>query len=90
MTNQKYIALIDCDSFFVSCERVRTPELNGLPVSVVSGERGCVISRSREAKMLGVPMGIPLFRLWKNIPNVFTLTQITITIQKFHSKLCRF
>ena len=68
MTNQKYIALIDCDSFFVSCERVRTPELNGLPVSVVSGERGCVISRSREAKMLGVPMGIPLFQAVEKYP----------------------
>ena len=55
MTNQKYIALIDCDSFFVSCERKLNPELKGLPVSVVSGERGCVISRSREAKALGLP-----------------------------------
>ena len=62
MTNQKYIALIDCDSFFVSCERKLNPELKGLPVSVVSGERGCVIARSREAKMLGIPMGIPLFQ----------------------------
>ena len=58
----KYIALVDCDSFFVSCERKLNPELNGLPVSVVSGERGCVIARSREAKKLGVPMGIPLFQ----------------------------
>lgn len=68
MTDQKYIALIDCDSFFVSCERVRTPELKGLPVSVVSGERGCVISRSREAKMLGIPMGIPLFQAVERFP----------------------
>ena len=68
MTNQKYIALIDCDSFFVSCERVRTPELKGLPVSVVSGERGCVISRSKEAKMLGIPMGIPLFQAVEKFP----------------------
>ena len=69
MTNQKYIALIDCDSFFVSCERRLNPELNGLPVSVVSGERGCVISRSREAKMLGVPMGIPLFQAVERYPD---------------------
>ena len=68
MTNQKYIALIDCDSFFVSCERKLNPELNGLPVSVVSGERGCVISRSREAKALGVPMGIPLFQAVEQFP----------------------
>lgn len=68
MTSQKYIALVDCDSFFVSCERKLNPELNGLPVSVVSGERGCVIARSREAKKLGVPMGIPLFQAVKNYP----------------------
>ena len=68
MNNQKYIALIDCDSFFVSCERKLNPELKGLPVSVVSGERGCVISRSREAKMLGVPMGIPLFQAVEKYP----------------------
>ena len=68
MTNQKYIALIDCDSFFVSCERKLNPELKNLPVSVVSGERGCVISRSREAKALGVPMGIPLFQAVEKYP----------------------
>lgn len=64
----KYIALIDCDSFFVSCERALTPELKGLPVSVVSGERGCVLARSREAKALGVPMGIPLFQAVEKYP----------------------
>ncbi len=68
MTNQKYIALVDCDSFFVSCERKLNPELNGLPVSVVSGERGCVVSRSKEAKLLGVPMGIPLFQAVEKYP----------------------
>ena len=68
MTNRKYIALVDCDSFFVSCERKLNPELNGLPVSVVSGERGCVIARSREAKQLGVPMGIPLFQAVEKHP----------------------
>ena len=68
MTNQKYIALVDCDCFFVSCERKLNPELNGLAVSVVSGERGCVIARSREAKNLGVPMGIPLFQAVEKYP----------------------
>ena len=68
MNNQKYIALVDCDSFFVSCERKLNPEFNGLPVSVVSGERGCVIARSREAKQLGVPMGIPLFQAVEKYP----------------------
>ena len=74
MTNQKYIALIDCDSFFVSCERRRNPELNNIPVSVVSGERGCVISRSREAKILGVPMGIPLFQAVEKYPECIYIT----------------
>lgn len=68
MTTQKYIALIDCDSFFVSCERKLNPELKGIPVSVVSGERGCVIARSREAKALGIPMGIPLFQAVEKYP----------------------
>ena len=64
----KYIALVDCDSFFVSCERKLNPELNGLAVSVVSGERGCVIARSKEAKKLGVPMGAPLFQAVEKYP----------------------
>ncbi len=64
----KYIALIDCDSFFVSCERKLNPELKGLPISVVSGERGCIIARSKEAKQLGVPMGIPLFQAVEKYP----------------------
>ena len=68
MVNQKYIALVDCDSFFVSCERKLNPELKGIAVSVVSGERGCVISRSKEAKQLGVPMGIPLFQAVEKYP----------------------
>ena len=74
MTNQKCIALIDCDSFFVSCERRLNPELKELPVSVVSGERGCVISRSKEAKMLGVPMGIPLFQAVERYPECIYIT----------------
>ena len=74
MTNQKYIALIDCDSFFVSCERKLNPELKSLPVSVVSGERGCVIARSREAKMLGIPMGIPLFQAVEKHPECIYIT----------------
>lgn len=74
MTNQKYIALIDCDSFFVSCERKLNPEFKGLPVSVVSGERGCVIARSKEAKLLGIPMGIPLFQAVEKYPEGIYVT----------------
>lgn len=68
MTEQKYIALIDCDSFFVSCERKLNPKLNAKPVCVVSGSRGCVIARSIEAKEMGIPMGHPLFMAKKDFP----------------------
>ena len=56
-------ALIDCNNFFVSCERVREPALEGRPVVVVSGGDGCVISRSNEAKALGIKMGVPVFQV---------------------------
>ncbi len=65
---QKYIALIDCDSFFVSCERKLNSELNGKAVCVTSGERGCVIARSKEAKEMGIPMGQPLFMAKREHP----------------------
>ncbi len=61
MTKQKVIALVDCDSFFVSCEQKRNPELKGKAVCVLSNSEGCVISRSREAKKMGVRMGEPYF-----------------------------
>jgi len=69
MAEQKYIALIDCDSFFVSCERKLNRDLEGKAVCVTSGERGCVIARSREAKEMGIPMGQPLFMAKKEFPN---------------------
>ena len=69
MVEQKYIALIDCDSFFVSCERKLNPDLNGKAVCVVSGERGCVIARSKEAKQMGIPMGQPLFLASRDFPD---------------------
>ncbi len=61
MANQKVIALVDCDSFFVSCEQKRNPELKDKPVCVLSNKDGCVISRSKEAKQIGVRMGEPYF-----------------------------
>lgn len=66
---QKYIALIDCDSFFVSCERTLNPDLRDKAVCVTSGERGCVIARSKEAKAMGIPMGYPLFMAVKEFPD---------------------
>lgn len=55
-------ALVDCNNFYASCERVFRPELNGKPVVVLSNNDGCVIARSNEAKALGVPMGTPAFK----------------------------
>jgi len=55
--------LIDCNNFFVSCERVFNPQLNGKPVVVLSNNDGCVIARSNEAKVLGIPMGCPAFQI---------------------------
>jgi DNA polymerase V len=55
-------ALIDCNNFFVSCERVFRPELEGKPVVVLSSNDGCAVARSNEAKKLGIPMGAPAFK----------------------------
>lgn len=56
-------ALIDCNNFFVSCERVFQPHLQGKPTLVMSSNDGCVIARSQETKDLGIPMGIPIFKI---------------------------
>jgi DNA polymerase V len=55
-------ALVDCNNFYVSCERVFQPQLNNKPVVVLSNNDGCVISRSNEAKQLGISMGAPEFQ----------------------------
>lgn len=55
--------LADCNNFYVSCERVFNPSLNGRPVVVLSNNDGCVISRSQEAKALGIKMGVPVFKI---------------------------
>lgn len=56
-------ALIDGNNFYVSCERAFRPSLQGIPVVVLSNNDGCAISRSDEAKALGVKMGQPFFQL---------------------------
>ncbi|HEX7963921.1 MAG TPA: Y-family DNA polymerase [Candidatus Saccharimonadales bacterium] len=60
----KVFALIDCNNFFVSCERLFRPDLEGKPVVVLSSNDGCVVARSNEAKRLGIPMGAPAFQ-WR-------------------------
>lgn len=56
---------MDCNNFYVSCERLFRPELKNKPVIVLSNNDGCVISRSNEVKALGIPMGAPLFQIQK-------------------------
>lgn len=56
-------ALVDCNNFYASCERMFNPSLNGRPVVVLSNNDGCVIARSNEAKALGIPMGAPAFQI---------------------------
>ncbi|MGB9843986.1 MAG: Y-family DNA polymerase [Caldisericia bacterium] len=59
---KRVFALVDCDNFYVSCERVFNPKLKDRPVVVLSNNDGCIISRSNEVKELGIPMGAPIFQ----------------------------
>ena len=74
MVLQRFIALVDCDSFFVSCEQNRNPELKNTPVCVLSNTEGCVVSRSKEAKKYGIKMGEPYFMAKKDHPNCTYIT----------------
>lgn len=58
-----YIGLLDCNNFFVSCERLFRPDLRKHPTIVLSSNDGCVVARSQEVKDLGIPMGIPHFKI---------------------------
>tara|TARA_R110002012_G_scaffold164510_1_gene326896 strand:- start:1594 stop:2853 length:1260 start_codon:yes stop_codon:yes gene_type:complete len=60
-------ALVDCNNFYASCERVFKPDLNHKPVVVLSNNDGCVIARSNEAKALGIPMGAPAFQIKQDV-----------------------
>ena len=72
----KKIGLVDCNSFYVSCERLFNPRIRRKPVVVLSNNDGCIISRSNEAKALGIKMGEPYFKakdiIIKNNVNVFS------------------
>lgn len=57
------IALVDCNNFFVSCERLFRPDLIGKPVAVLSSNDGCIVARSNEVKDLGILMGVPYFKV---------------------------
>ena len=60
---QRKFALIDCNNFYASCERVFEPKLEGEAVVVLSNNDGCVVARSNEAKALGIGMGVPYFQV---------------------------
>ena len=62
----KLLALVDCDNFYASCERVFRPDLKKIPIVVLSNNDGCVIARSKEAKAMGIKMGVPWFQVKKN------------------------
>jgi len=72
---RRIIALVDCDCFFVSCERKDNPSLNGKPVCVMTGasSKGIIVSRSKEAKALGIKMGQPYFQVKPNFPTAICI-----------------
>lgn len=76
MQQKKLFALIDCNNFFVSCERVFRPDLVNKPMLVASSNDGCAVARSNEVKALGIPMGAPVFKfkdiIFKNNVQVFS------------------
>ena len=96
----KKIALVDCNSFYVSCERLFNPKLRNKPVVVLSNNDGCIISRSTEAKALGIKMGEPYFKakniIIKNNVQVFSSNyslygdlsrRVMRTLKRFNSEI---
>lgn len=71
---ENIIALVDCDSFFVSCEQAVDKSLQGKAVCVLSNNDGCVLARSKEAKKMGIKMGEPLFMAKKHSPDCIYLS----------------
>lgn len=69
-----WIGLLDCNNFFVSCERLFRPDLLGKPVVVLSGNDGCIVARSQEVKDMGVPMGVPYFQIKDTLEKSNTTT----------------
>ncbi|MCR4880341.1 MAG: Y-family DNA polymerase [bacterium] len=84
---RRIIALVDCDSFFVSCEQAENPELKGKPVCVLSNNDGCIVSRSKEAKALGIKMGMPLFMAKKEFPNAIYVSGHHKIYKKYSKKV---
>ena len=74
-------ALVDCNNFYASCERVFQPQFVGKPVAILSNNDGCVISRSNEAKAVGVPMGAPAFQIKELVKETCQQGNHTITLK---------
>jgi DNA polymerase-4/DNA polymerase V len=68
------IALVDCDSFYASCEQLLNPSLKGKPVCVMSNNDGCIVARTREAKNMGIKMGMPVFEARKLFPEAYYIS----------------
>jgi len=86
------IALVDCNNFYASCERVFQPKLENKPIVVLSNNDGCVIARSNEAKSLGIKMGAPAFKM-KSILTTITFTcslLILLCTVTFLTELCKY
>jgi len=73
------IALVDCNNFYASCERVFQPHLENKPIVVLSNNDGCVIARSNEAKALGIKMGVPAFKM----QNIFDQKNVRVFSTNF-------
>jgi DNA polymerase V len=71
---ESWIGLLDCNNFFVSCERLFRPDLMGKPVLVLSSNDGCVIARSQEVKDKGIAMGVPYFQIKDIIKDIRATT----------------
>ena len=78
-------ALVDCNNFYASCERVFNPFLENKPVVVLSNNDGCVIARSNEAKAMDIPMGAPAFQFQKLFDKngVHVFSSISLKIKMF-------
>ena len=87
MCMKRYFALVDCDCFFVSVERAFNKKLNNIPVAVLSNNDGCVVSRSLEAKALGLKMGEPYFMAKHSHPEVLYVRANMELYQKASSKV---
>lgn len=82
-----FIALVDCDSFFVSCEQSVNKELKDKPVCVLSNNDACVIARSKEAKEMGITMGMPYFMAKKQYPDAIYVSGNGQTYKEFSKKV---